>query len=114
MDVGTRLDNFTQAGQGPARRFGKKVLNPPPGKHCIWSQERVDDGMAKGLIVFSKEGMPSVKRYLDEVEGNFIEDLWVDIPPINSMSSERVEYPTQKPEALLGRIIKTSSNEGDL
>jgi hypothetical protein len=58
--------------------------------------------------------MPSVKRYLDEVEGNFIEDLWVDIPPINSMSSERVEYPTQKPEALLGRIIKTSSNEGDL
>lgn len=58
--------------------------------------------------------MPSVKRYLDEVEGNFIEDLWTDIAPINSMSNERVEYPTQKPEALLERIIRTSSNEQDL
>jgi len=109
-----RLDNFTQAGQGPARKFGDKLLEPPPGKHWIWSQERIDEGLKKGLIVFSKDGMPSVKRYLDEVEGNFVEDIWADIAPINSMSKERVDYPTQKPEALLERIIKTSSNEGSL
>jgi DNA modification methylase len=109
-----RLDNFTQAGQGPKRKFGDVELNPPPGKHWIWSQERIDEGMKSGMIVFSKDGMPSVKRYLDEVGGNVIEDIWSDIAPINSMSAERVDYPTQKPEALLDRIIKASSNEGDL
>ena len=108
------LDNFTQAGNGPARRFATKLLEPPPGKHWIWSQERIDQGMKEGRIVFTKEGMPRLKRYLDEVEGNFIEDIWTDIPPINSMSQERVDYPTQKPETLLERIIKASSNEGDL
>jgi len=109
-----RLDNFTQAGQGPPRRFDGKVLEPPPGKHWIWSQERVDEGMEKGLIVFSRANMPSVKRYLDEVRGNFVEDIWTDIAPINSMSRERVGYPTQKPEALLERIIQTSSLQGGL
>jgi DNA modification methylase len=109
-----RLDNFTQVGQGPPRRFGERELAPPPGKHWIWSQDRIDEGMEKGLIVFSKDGMPSVKRFLDEVGGNFIEDIWTDIKPINSMSKERVDYPTQKPEELLERIIKVSSNEGDL
>ena len=108
------LDNFTQAGAGPARKFGQKVLEPPPGKHWIWSQERVDEGMAKGLIAFSKEGMPRVKRFLDEVEGNFVEDIWADIPPVNSMSAERINYPTQKPLALLQRIVAASSNPGDL
>jgi SAM-dependent methyltransferase len=70
--------------------------------------------MKSNLIVFAPSGMPSVKRYLDEVEGNFVEDLWDDIPPINAMSGERVGYPTQKPEELLERIINASSNEGDL
>ncbi len=109
-----RLDNFTQAGQGPVRRFDDRNLAPPPGKHWIWSQERIDKGMKEGLIVFSKDEMPSVKRFLDDVGGNVIEDIWTDIAPINSMSKERVDYPTQKPEALLERIIKASSNEGDL
>ena len=109
-----RLDNFTQTGQGPVRRFNDRELAPPSGKHWIWSQERIDDGMKEGLIVFSKDGMPSVKRFLDDVGGNVIEDIWTDIAPINSMSKERVEYPTQKPEALLERIIQASSNEGDL
>jgi adenine-specific DNA-methyltransferase len=59
-----RLHDFTQAGQGPARKFGKKEIEPPHGKHWIWSQKRIDEGMQRGLIVFSKEGMPSVKRYL--------------------------------------------------
>lgn len=109
-----RLDNFTQAGQGPSRRFGAREFAPPPGKHWIWSQERIDKGMEEGLIVFSKDDMPSVKRYLDDVGGNFLENIWTDIAPINSMSNERVDYPTQKPEALIERIIKVSSNEGDL
>ena len=108
------LDNFTQSGSGPARRFGNKVLDPPPGKHWIWSQERIDKGMAEGLIVFSKNCIPYVKRYFDDTEGTRIGDIWDDINPVNQVAIERLDYPTQKPEALLERIIKASSNEGDL
>ena len=109
-----RLHDFTQRGQGVSRRFGDKILEPPPGKHWIWSQERIDEGMNKGLIVVPENGMPSVKRYLDEVGGNFVEDIWTDIPPINAMARERLGYPTQKPEAFLERIIAASSAEGGL
>lgn len=109
-----QLADFTQKGQGEPRRFGDKVLDPPPGKHWIWSQERIDEGMTKGLIVFTSSGKPRVKRYLDESQGSPIEDIWTDIFPINSQAIEAVGYPTQKPEALLERIIEASSNKGDL
>ena len=57
---------------------------------------------------------PRVKNYLHEGKGRLLGNVWTDIPPINSMAKERLGYPTQKPEALLERIIKASSNEGDL
>jgi DNA modification methylase len=109
-----RLHDFTQKGQGEPRRFGDKTLSPPPGKHWIWSQTKIDEAMDKGLIVFSKSGTPQVKRYLDEVGGHRVDDLWTDINPIGSMAHERLGFDTQKPEPLLERIIKASSNEGDL
>ncbi len=111
-----RLHDFTQKGQGESKDFGEPwgVLAPPAGKHWIWSQEKITAGMKKGDIVFSKNGNPSVKRYLDEVKGQAVSDIWTDINPIGSISKERNDYPTQKPEALLKRIIKASSNEGDL
>lgn len=52
--------------------------------------------------------------YLDEVKGDIVDSVWEDIPPVNPVAKERVGYATQKPEALLERIIKASSNEGDL
>ena len=52
--------------------------------------------------------------YLDEIEGDIIDSVWDDIPPVNPVAKERENYPTQKPEALLERIIKASSNPGDL
>ena len=111
-----RLHDFTQTGQGEPRDFGEPwgVLAPPIGKHWIWSQEKITAGIKRGEIVFSKNGIPSVKRYLDEVKGQAVSDIWTDINPIGSISKERNNYPTQKPEALLERIIKASSNEGDL
>jgi len=109
-----RLHDFTQRGQGQPRRFGDKVLAPPAGKHWIWDQKRIDEAMAQGLIVFSRRGIPRVKRYLDEVAGHRIDDLWTDIKPIGSMAAERVGFETQKPEALLQRILTASSDEGDL
>jgi len=110
-----QLCDFTQRGSGPARMFGDRgIINPPAGKHWIWSQEKIDEGLKSGIIVFTAGKMPRLKRYLDDSRGNPMEDLWVDIAPINSMSFERMDYSTQKPEALLERIIKASSNESNL
>lgn len=108
------LADFTQTGSGPSRNFGGKTLSPPPGKHWIWSQERIDEGMENGLIVFSKTGTPYVKRYFDDTEGSRVGDLWDDINPVNQVAKERVDYPTQKPEALSERIINASSQPGDI
>ncbi len=52
--------------------------------------------------------------YLDEIDGDIVDSCWTDISPVNPMGSERADYPTQKPEALIERILKASSNEGDL
>jgi hypothetical protein len=67
-----------------------------------------------GRLVYTKSGMPRYKRYLDEMPGIPTTDVWTDIPPINSQAAERLGYPTQKPTALLERIIEASSNEGDV
>lgn len=80
-----------------------------------WTKERMQKAYDDGLIVQSKPGaVPRLKRYLDEQEGNPIDDIWTDVMSVQSYSDERLGYPTQKPEALLERIIKASSNEGDL
>jgi adenine-specific DNA-methyltransferase len=108
------LWDFTQAGGGTARRFGDKLIEPPPGKHWIWSQDRIDEGMQEGRIVFTSTGTPRLKRYLDEARGNTVEDIWTDIYDVNAVARERVGYPTQKPEALLERVLQASSRPGDL
>jgi site-specific DNA-methyltransferase (adenine-specific) len=69
----------------------------------------------KGLIIQTKPGLvPRFKRYLDEQEGIPIGDIWTDIRPVQAKAAERLGYPTQKPEALLERIVRASSNEGDV
>ena len=60
------------------------------------------------------DGALRLKMYLDESPGIRLQNLWDDIPPIGAQAAERLGYPTQKPEALLERIIRTNSNEGDL
>lgn len=110
-----RLDNPTAPAHGKlgqTMRFGDKILAPPAGAMWRYSQENIDKLMAEGRIVFTNKGMPAVKRYLDELEGTAVHSLWTDINPINSQSDERIDYSTQKPEILLERVIKASSNEG--
>jgi adenine-specific DNA-methyltransferase len=101
-------------GQGPSRRFGNRVIDPPAGTHWRWSQERIDELMEQGKIAFTKSGTPAMKIYLDEVEGAAIHSIWTDVYPVNPQADERLGYDTQKPESLLERIIRASSNEGDL
>lgn len=67
-----------------------------------------------GELYFTKNGGIRIKRYLDENKGIPLQSLWTDIYPTNSQAIERVSYPTQKPESLIERIIKVSSNSGDL
>ena len=109
--------DFTQSGQGEARSFGDKgIIQPPNGKHWIWSQEKINEGLANNKLIFTKNGIPRVKRYLDEKQGNPIGDIWNDndVAPLSANAKERLEYPTQKPESLVERIIRTSSNPGDI
>ncbi len=112
-----RLDNATAPSHGKPGKplnFRGKILTPPAGAMWRFNQENIDKLLAEGRIVFTKTGMPAVKRYLDELEGSAVHTLWTDIKPVNSQSSERVDYATQKPEALLERILKASSNDNDL
>ncbi len=67
-----------------------------------------------GRLVYTRSGMPRYKRYLDEMKGTPVTSVWTDIRPINARAAERLGYPTQKPEALLERIVAASSNKGDV
>src|ERR1035441_7565605 len=73
--------------------------------------EKLEEG---GKLVYSERGMPRLKLYLDEMSGTPCDTVWIDIPPLNSQAKERLGYPTQKPLALLERIIQASSNENDI
>ena len=84
------------------------------GKDGYWrcpytTMERLEK---ENRLYYTTNGTPRYKQYLDEMEGVPAQDLWTDIFAVNSQAEERVDYATQKPEALLERIIKASSNEG--
>ena len=85
--------------------------NAFPGVHA-----RLDALDAAGLIYWPEKdgGMPRLKRYLESTKGTAVEDIFNDIPPVQYQSKENTNYPTQKPLALLERIISASSNEGDM
>ncbi len=79
-----------------------------------WTRDRMQAAYDAGLVIQTRPGaVPQLKRYLDEQRGRPITDVWTDIGPLNSQALERLGYPTQKPLALLERIIEMSSNPGD-
>jgi len=86
------------------------------GNHWKFKISRLDELERLGRIYFPQKagGVPRYKRYLDEMKGVLLQDIWDDILPLQAHSKERIGYPTQKPEALLERIIKISSNPGDV
>ena len=79
-----------------------------------YSEESIAEFERQGKIYYTKSGKKRLIRYLDEERGESLGDIWVDIPEVNSQAYESAGYATQKPEALLERIIKASSNEGML
>jgi len=105
--------------RSPSRRpnltYDYKGYKPHPNGWSI-SRELMEDYDRKGLLYFpkSQDGRIRLKIYLDERKGKPLQSLWDDIPPINSQAQERLGYPTQKPRALLERIIAASSDPGDV
>lgn len=79
-----------------------------------WTIERMQEAHRKGIIHYSSTGLASQKRYLDEMQGTPIDTVWDDVQPIQAQSPERVGYPTQKPLALLERIIEAGSDKDAL
>ena len=135
-----RTDNLTGAGvaageSGYAWRgydpadIGRHWAAPKSGKLAVWIDRNIIPGYLNidgilarldaledaGLLIHPTKGsVPQLKRYLAANPGQVPNNNWVDIPPVNSQAKERTGYPTQKPLALLERIILASSNPGDV
>ena len=134
-----RRDNLTGAGASTGEAghswrdwnptdIGRHWSVPRTGSYAAWIEANhipgfrsVESPIARldllekaDLIAFTANGTPELKRYLDANPGQVPPDVWVDIPPVNSQARERIGYPTQKPLALLERIIRASSNEDDI
>lgn len=86
------------------------------GRHWAYTQETLEKLDSEGKVHWPKKagGMPRLKRYKEDLSGVLLQDVWTDIRPMHNLSAERLGFPTQKPETLLERIIKASSNENDL
>ncbi|MFZ1087061.1 MAG: DNA methyltransferase [Terracidiphilus sp.] len=116
-----QLDNMTSPNPRPHMMYVWKGFAFPE-KGWRYSEETMERLDADGRIWYPrrKNGdldttkRPRLKRYLDEMEGGVTGDIWIDIFPINSQAQERLGYPTQKPLALLERVIEASSKEGDV
>lgn len=84
------------------------------GNHWKFTRERLDELDVAGRIYWpASGGWPRYRRYLDEVKGVPLQDIWSDIDPVNAQAADRLGYPTQKPVRLLERIVSASSNPGD-
>jgi DNA modification methylase len=109
------LDNITSPNPRPNMMYVWKGF-PPPEKGWRYSKGTMARLDSENRIWYpdDKSKRPRLKRYLDETKGRLLDSVWTDINPVNSQASERLNYRTQKPEALLERIIEASSNEDDL
>lgn len=114
-DTGRRygLDNLR--GPGGAAKGNPRYEVMGVTRYWMHSQEKMQKLIDDGRVVQTGPGrVPRYKRYLDEMPGVPVQDVWTDIRPIGAQAAERIGYPTQKPLALLDRIIKASSNPGDV
>jgi DNA modification methylase len=109
-----RKGDLTGAKPGGDTSYEWKGVYPYKGRYWAYSREKMEEFDAAGQLIYTKSGMPELKRYLDEMPGVPLQDLWTDIDPINAQANERLGYPTQKPVTLMERIVASSSNEGDV
>ncbi|HEX5502090.1 MAG TPA: DNA methyltransferase [Thermomicrobiales bacterium] len=111
-----RAENLTAPHFSATRTIEWRGVHPGPNRQWRFGTEELERLYAEGRILRQRDGRPrkdGYKVYLDEVEGPALQDIWTDIA-LAPTAGERLGYPTQKPEALLERVIRSSSNEGDV
>jgi DNA modification methylase len=119
-EAGKRYKRMDLTGAGVSRGLTGKPWHgidvTAKGRHWAYDPKTLEDLDKKGRIHWpkKKEGMPRLKQYPEDLQGVLVQDIFADIRPIHNLAQERLGYPTQKPKALLERIIKASSNEGDI
>ncbi|MBA2556162.1 MAG: site-specific DNA-methyltransferase [Chloroflexi bacterium] len=110
------LDNLTAAKPGGDTSYEYRGVRPPHGRYWAYSRANMERMDAEGRLVLTPTGKLYVKRYLDESKGSALQDIWLDIDMLRGFSSskERLGFPTQKPVALLERILELSTRSGDV
>lgn len=98
----------------PQQGMEYKAVRPYDRRYWAYSKENLVEFWKAGCLTHRSTGMPRLMQFADEMPGVPLQDLWTDIPPISALAAERLGYPTQKPLALLERIIKTSSSPNDI
>ena len=109
-----RLSDLSAQKPGGDVEYEWNGVSPPRGRYWAYSKANMEAFENEDRLYYTKKGHPFLKRYLDEMPGNPVQDIWADVPFIHGSSAELLGYKTQKPEALLERIIRASSNEGDV
>ncbi len=104
--------DLTEEWKSPKKGWEYKGIPPYKGRSWAYSKANMIEYAKAGRICYTTTGTPRYKRYLDEMPGVPLQDVWTDIGPIGARAAERLGYPTQKPEALLERIIQSSCPEG--
>jgi adenine-specific DNA-methyltransferase len=112
-----KAENLTFSSSNKNRQFTWRGSTPPANRSWGASLEQLEKWWEEGKILKKKDGSPrldGLKVYLEDLKGNPLTTNWSDINRVGNTSDERTNYPTQKPEALIKRIIEVSSNPGDL
>jgi site-specific DNA-methyltransferase (adenine-specific) len=112
-----KAENLTFSTANPSRQFEWRGSKPPENRSWGYDEESLERLYSDGRILLKKDGTPrldGLKVYLDEMKGKPCGTNWIDISRVGNTSGERLGYPTQKPLALLERILQASSNEGDV
>ncbi len=107
-----KASDLSAAKGGGDTSYEWKGAKPPQGRYWAYSKENMEKFDADNRLYYSSTGKPYLKHYLDEMPGNNVDELWFNC--VFKSKAERIGYPTQKPMALLERIIKSSTNEGDV
>ena len=114
-DAGRKYRLVTMTGPGGASKGNPRYEVLGVTRYWMYSKERMKELIEKGEVIQTNPGtVPQRKKYLDESSGVPLQDLWFDINPVQGQALEFQNYPTQKPEELLKRIIELGSNKGDL
>lgn len=126
-DQGYVEKNFRNVDAGGRRYSHSDLTSANPGSEYVWkgrqnprprywgvSEDTMRELDEAGRLHYTSSNLPRKKFYLDESPGMAAQDVWTDIPPLSATSAERLGYPTQKPLALLERIIAASSKTGDV